>query len=157
MEYGILIQDELAMEIRNDYLTIFNNPYYPKITYKVIDKAERILQSVPKEKQKNLNINDSELFNDLLNDENIEEKFDGGSASIISNLAPWRKDVFECLQKINSDVFTLEKVYSFEQNLNYLHPDNHHIRDKIRQQLQYLRDLGLVEFIKPGIYKKLWI
>ena len=34
-----------------------------------------------------------------------------------------------------------------------LHPDNRHVRDKIRQQLQVLRDLGLVEFLGRGRYR----
>jgi type II restriction enzyme len=33
-----------------------------------------------------------------------------------------------------------------------LHPHNAHVRDKIRQQLQVLRDLGLLEFLGGGSY-----
>ncbi|HXL22673.1 MAG TPA: hypothetical protein VOA78_09410 [Candidatus Dormibacteraeota bacterium] len=33
------------------------------------------------------------------------------------------------------------------------HPNNAHIRDKIRQQLQLLRDLGLLQFLVPGSYR----
>jgi hypothetical protein len=38
--------------------------------------------------------------------------------------------------------FTTTDVYAFERELEKLHPDNRHVRDKIRQQLQVLRDLG---------------
>ena len=31
--------------------------------------------------------------------------------------------------------------------------DNRHVRDKIRQQLQVLRDLGLLEFRGDGSYR----
>lgn len=34
--------------------------------------------------------------------------------------------------------------------------NNRNIEAKIRQQLQYLRDLGLVKFEGNGVYKKLW-
>jgi hypothetical protein len=34
--------------------------------------------------------------------------------------------------------------------LQALHPANRHVRDKIHQQLQVLRDLGFVEFLPPG-------
>lgn len=156
LEYGLLIRDEMVEEIKQDYLTIFDNPDYPEITLDIIRKAEEILRSVPKEKQKKINITDRQLFEEIINDENIEEKFDGGTESIISNLSPWKKDVFECLLKINSDVFTLQQVYSFENHLSRLHPNNHHVQEKIRQQLQYLQAQGLLEFVKPGIYKKLW-
>lgn len=37
------------------------------------------------------------------------------------------------------------------------HPENNHIKDKIRQQLQFLRDEGLVEFTTRGNYKKVEI
>jgi type II restriction enzyme len=33
------------------------------------------------------------------------------------------------------------------------HPDNRHVPDKIRQQLQVLRDLGFVEFLGGGRYR----
>lgn len=34
-----------------------------------------------------------------------------------------------------------------------MRPANRHVRDKIRQQLQVLRDLGLLEFLGAGSYK----
>lgn len=39
-------------------------------------------------------------------------------------------------------------VQAHERELAKLHPDNHHIRDKIRQQLQVLRGLGIAS--QPG-------
>ncbi|MBQ1909890.1 MAG: hypothetical protein II170_08145, partial [Bacteroidaceae bacterium] len=39
--------------------------------------------------------------------------------------------------------------------LQLKHPDNNHIHDKIRQQLQFLRDKGFVQFISPGKYCKI--
>ncbi len=49
--------------------------------------------------------------------------------------------------------FTLAEVYACEDALRRLHPQNLHVRDKIRQQLQVLRDLGFVEFEGRGIYR----
>jgi type II restriction enzyme len=43
-----------------------------------------------------------------------------------------------------------------KNHLKAIYPTNQHITDKIRQQLQFLRDLGLVEFLGDGKYKKLW-
>jgi type II restriction enzyme len=40
-----------------------------------------------------------------------------------------------------------------ERSLAQLHPANRHVRDKIRQQLQVLRDLGLLEFVGRGKYR----
>jgi len=158
LEYGILIHDSLVKDIKKDYLSIFNNPDYPNITSAIINKAQDILDAVPKEKRKKLGVTDKSLFEEIAAEPDTEELFDGGIESIISSLTSWKKDVFECLLKIPNEVFTLKQVYSFEKQLNIVHPNNRTIQQKIRQQLQYLRDIGLVEFIdgKPGVYRKLW-
>ena len=156
LEYGILVQDSLVTEIKRDYLSIFNNPEYPRITSKIIETAKDIISSIPKEKRKKISVTDKSLFKDI-EEINPEDRFDGGTESVISNLTSWKKDVFECLIKISNDIFTLRQVYAFEKQLNFLHPQNNNIEEKIRQQLQYLRDIGLIEFIKPGVYKKLWV
>lgn len=49
--------------------------------------------------------------------------------------------------------FTLAHVYAHAASLAKLHPNNRHVRDKIRQQLQVLRDLGLLEFLGGGSYR----
>lgn len=157
IEYGVLIQGEIVKQIENDYLSFFNSNEYPFINAEILKKAEDILQSVSKEKiKREPKLSDRKLFAEILNDENIDERFDGGTDAILSNLSSWKKDVFECLLKIDKDVFNLNDVYKFESVLQILHPENKNIKPKIRQQLQYLRDLGLLEFVKPGIYKKLW-
>ena len=35
------------------------------------------------------------------------------------------------------------------------YPDNRHVREKLRQQMQRLRDLGLVLFLGSGQYERL--
>ena len=44
-------------------------------------------------------------------------------------------------------------MYDFENELSLKHPNNHHVKDKIRQQLQVLRDKGYIDFVRPGLYK----
>ena len=60
-----------------------------------------------------------------------------------------------CVDRIQGNDFTFEQVYAFENQLKLKHPENNHIEDKIRQQLQYLRDKGILEFTSRGNYKKL--
>ncbi|MEG1603603.1 MAG: hypothetical protein RR340_08305, partial [Cloacibacillus sp.] len=50
--------------------------------------------------------------------------------------------------------FTLAQIYDFEEKLSAIHPENNNIRAKIRQQLQILRDRGLIEFAGRGRYRK---
>lgn len=65
----------------------------------------------------------------------------------------WALDVLNAVRKINKAEFTLSEVYSFEGELAVAHPENRNIRPKIRQQLQELRDLGFLEFVRPGCYR----
>ncbi|MFN3392776.1 MAG: phospholipase D-like domain-containing protein [Meiothermus ruber] len=52
--------------------------------------------------------------------------------------------------------FTLLEAYERILPLAAQHyPANRHPKDKIRQQLQGLRDLGLLEFVTPGRYRRL--
>lgn len=70
------------------------------------------------------------------------------------NARGWLFDVLSCVESINGNIFTLSEMYSFDSKLQMLHPENHNIRAKIRQQLQVLRDRGIIEFIGRGEYKK---
>lgn len=67
----------------------------------------------------------------------------------------WTLDVLNCVNMIEDKDFTLDKIYRFEELLAEKHPDNHHIKDKIRQQLQMLRDNGIIEFTGRGHYRKI--
>jgi type II restriction enzyme len=49
--------------------------------------------------------------------------------------------------------FTNSDIYAFERELAALHPDNRHIRDKIRQQLQVLRDAGFLVQVERGVWR----
>lgn len=51
---------------------------------------------------------------------------------------------------------SLNDVYAYRDIIATKHPNNHNVNDKIRQILQYLRDMGLVKFVSPGHYKKLF-
>jgi type II restriction enzyme len=65
----------------------------------------------------------------------------------------WTLDVLQVVPSLGKPQFTLSDVYAHEGALSKLHPENHHVRDKIRQQLQVLRDLGLLIFRGNGSYR----
>ena len=68
----------------------------------------------------------------------------------------WLFDVMNCINSIDTVFFTINDLYLFEATLQKLHPENHNIRAKIRQQLQYLRDKGFIDFVdNKGRYKKI--
>lgn len=67
----------------------------------------------------------------------------------------WLLDVMRCIDMLWKDVFSLKEIYEFELHLSQLHPENNHIPDKIRQQLQKLMVHWYIERLENGIYKKL--
>jgi len=67
----------------------------------------------------------------------------------------WLLDIMNCVEKIGNKEFTLNDVYNFENFLSKKHPENKHIKDKIRQQLQILRDKRYLDFIARGYYRLL--
>lgn len=68
----------------------------------------------------------------------------------------WVYDILNCINVLYKRIFTLNEIYSFENELAVKHPENYNVKAKIRQQLQVLRDKGLLEFVERGVYKKLW-
>ncbi|WP_350561987.1 DpnI domain-containing protein [Psychrobacter sp. CAL346-MNA-CIBAN-0220] len=66
----------------------------------------------------------------------------------------WTLDIWQCIDKLDVN-FSLNQVYAFADELQLKHPDNHHIHDKIRQQLQILRGKGFIEFLGRGNYQKI--
>ena len=66
----------------------------------------------------------------------------------------WILDLMHCVDSIQKEEFTLEEVYKFEEKLKLKYPNNNFIKDKIRQQLQILRDKNIIEFVGRGKYKK---
>lgn len=67
----------------------------------------------------------------------------------------WTLDVWQCIDRLD-DRFDLKQIYAFAGELQLKHPDNNHIPDKIRQQLQVLRDKGIIEFVGRGHYRKIY-
>ena len=66
----------------------------------------------------------------------------------------WLIEVLKCVELVGRRDFTLDDVYAQEDRLQRLYPANRHIRPKIRQQLQVLRDQGLIEFVGGGRYRR---
>ncbi len=65
----------------------------------------------------------------------------------------WLLDVLKCVESLGRREFSLDEVYAFDRHLGDLYPGNQNVRPKIRQQLQYLRDRGFIEFVSRGNYR----
>jgi hypothetical protein len=65
----------------------------------------------------------------------------------------WLIEVMKCVEAIGKREFQIDDVYAFENRLSQLYPDNRNVRPKIRQQLQFLRDRGYLDFMSRGYYR----
>ena len=65
----------------------------------------------------------------------------------------WLLAIMKCIERL-PEKFDLRQMYEFEKQLAVQFPENNHIKDKIRQQLQILRDQNVIEFSARGQYRK---
>jgi type II restriction enzyme len=65
----------------------------------------------------------------------------------------WTLDVLNAIRRLGKTDFTTAAAYVFTRELEKLHPDNRHVKDKIRQQLQVLRDAGLLIHVGRGEWR----
>lgn len=69
-------------------------------------------------------------------------------------LRGWIMDVLNCVNDIDSEIFTSQDIYKYAGILGAKHEHNRNVEAKIRQQLQFLRDKGFIEFVSRGVYRK---
>lgn len=67
----------------------------------------------------------------------------------------WTIEVLKVIDEIPNQEFKLSDVYMFENIFKEKFPNNNFIKDKLRQQLQVLRDKGILQFSGNGNYKKI--
>jgi type II restriction enzyme len=71
------------------------------------------------------------------------------------SLRGWATLTLKTIRGLGRPEFSLGDVYARESEFTARYPDNRNVRAKIRQQLQVLRDLGLLEFRGLGQYRLL--
>lgn len=68
-------------------------------------------------------------------------------------LKGWNYIVYTIIKNhFNKGEFKLKELYEFEPHFQVVYPENAHIKDKLRQTLQNLRDKGLLTFVSKGVY-----
>lgn len=64
----------------------------------------------------------------------------------------WTLDVLRVVQSFGKKEFKTSDMYGYVRHFEKLHPGNRHVRDKIRQQLQVLRDRGFLRQAERGVW-----
>jgi len=150
-EYGVITDDSNLLDtVNSDYNNICNEENIGKINKIQLAKIDELLTNLPKEKNV---LPDIKKF--LFEDNDNIISLQGGA--IANQLKGWNQVSFKIINEFESDDFELKNFVPYYGTFKNLYPDNNHIEEKIRQQLQELRDLGLIEFTARGKYKRLWI
>ena len=150
-EYGIFTDDpSILNKVCNDFNLVSNSDSCIQITKEKVADAQNILKNAPPRYR--LDIPEIDIGRQP--EELQVEIYTGGAQSIENGLSGWKLDTFRVINKIEKRLFNLNDIYSHKNELQDLHPDNHRIEQKIRQQLQYLRDLDIIEFLGNGRYLK---
>ena len=98
------------------------------------------------------------IQNGKINDmQSVLQKVNKGKLLEVGDLKSrgWLMDILNCINNIPTEIFSLTTMYAFTDYLSSKHPQNNNVQAKIRQQLQLLRDLGFIEFLGKGQYRKL--
>jgi len=145
IEVNLVIEDDINQDIILDSYNTYNRlKFHPK---RVIPDDEFLnlyavlCTSEKKEKIENKkNQNRQKLF------KSFEEKTKTlqHPKPALKDLIGWAKLVFEYLP---DNEFSTSQIYKHEQEFSNIYPENKNIRAKIRQQLQVLRDIGIIKHI----------
>ncbi|MDQ2867900.1 MAG: phospholipase D-like domain-containing protein [Verrucomicrobiota bacterium] len=72
------------------------------------------------------------------------------------SLTGWLQLTLDGVLRIPAEIFSMQQVFDSCAPLAILrYPGNRHVRQKLRQQMQRLRDLGLVVFLGNGQYERM--
>ncbi len=152
-EYGIISENKaLVATAVTDYESLFVHELTGKIETRHIEQTNKILNSLPPLLNQNLPKFDLNSTNEV-----DEDVFDKDKIFIINNLENWNKALFLAIDNLPYATFSTSDFPILVKQLQPQYPNNNTIEAKIRQILQHLRDFGLVQFVSPGKYKKLWI
>lgn len=145
-EYGILIDEDydLLDSIADDCNCLIDDELSGEFKIEDIDFIE-----------KQIEFYDDKPFKVSVDVEG-DEKFESDIDFKLESLQSWQKDIFDIIEKEMNENFNIQQLYKFENHFKIMHPNNNNIRPKIRQILQQLRDKGLIKFVEPGQYKKLF-
>jgi phosphatidylserine/phosphatidylglycerophosphate/cardiolipin synthase-like enzyme len=131
-EYGVLIRnEELLEEIIRDFESIFRNS--SKIQNQWIRFAKKVIDCTSPEQKKLSHEFDREVIPD--------------KEMVAKSLTGWMREVYLVVQSLSDEIFNLQEMYGHINHFSKIYPNNQHIEEKIRQTLQSLRDIGLIEFL----------
>jgi HKD family nuclease len=153
VEVNAIIEARKQDEIVSDLYGIYNrfkfqrHRFEPDFEY--IDKYEEAYRIVRKRSVEALKEKSTQ---DKIAELKEKEKTLPKPKPTIGELFGWQRLVYE---RLPEGVFQTSDMYIYEKYFQQFYPENRHIKDKIRQILQQLRDLGLVRHISESRWQRI--
>lgn len=142
-EAGVITNDRETLRAATKYYqTLKTDETSGFVRMHAVAEIEGMLSRLPPYVEEKMPVPDTLFPNEI---EAICEGFSG-----------WRLDVFNETDKLPVPEFDSESVAMMSERLRAKYPRNNNREAKVRQQLQELRDLGLIQFVRPGVYRRLW-
>ncbi len=140
--------EEILADLHNAYNRL---KYHPKRVEPDEDFLD-LYQELCRRKKALKNVSEKDkAFKDLMIAFHVRSKGLRRPKPSPKDLFGWSKLVFS---KLPGGTFDNDFVYSFAADFQKEYPENRNIRAKIRQQLQVLRDLNLIEHLGAGKWKR---
>jgi len=153
VEVNAIIEANIKEEIVSDIYEIYNkfkfqrNRFEPDLAY--IENYEEVYKII---RNKNTKILEEKSIKSKIKRLKEREKTLPKPKPVKTELFGWQKLVYERLPK---GVFRTSDMYTYENEFQKFYPQNRHIKDKIRQILQQLRDLKLLKHIATDKWEKI--
>ena len=150
IEVNAVITASLREEVVSDIYELYSrlkfqqSRFEPDLEY--IDKYEEAYERLQK---RNVEALRERVTKKIIKQLKDKEKILPKPIPIKSELFGWMKLVYE---KLPLGPFRTSDMYRYEEEFQRIYPENRNIKAKIRQQLQFLRDMGLVK----NPYKDRW-
>ncbi len=152
IEANMLIEADINQEIILDsYITYNRLKFHPN---RVIPDGEFLnlySELCSSKKKQRIEFKKNQDRRDLLKSFEEKAKTLQHPKPSLKDLIGWVKLVFEYLP---DEEFTTSQLYAHEKEFSNIYPENRNIRAKIRQQLQVLRDMGLIKHIGKSHWVK---
>ncbi len=152
IEANVIIRNDVQAEIVSELYSTYNRlKYHPDRVIPDEEFIDLFVELCQHEKSLERRFTkDSAL-------KNLKETF-ARKAETLQRPKPTRADLVGWLGLVYDALpeggFTNQEIYEYEDKFRQRYPQNQNIRAKIRQQLQVLRELGFVEHVSKGVWKK---
>lgn len=142
-------QDEILSDL---YATYNRLKFHPKRVIPDDEFIEYYSSLCSLDKKVRTNFKRNNLAKELLKNFKAKAESLKRPEATYNDLVGWTKLVFD---QLPIGEFTTTETYVYENDFSNIYPENRNIKAKIRQQLQVLRDMGLIEHIGKSKWRKI--